>query len=57
MMLRQLVNKNYTRNGKCVREHILKMINEVSKLKPLDEELERAYAPCSLGYGFSAKGV
>jgi hypothetical protein len=57
MMLRQLVNKNYTGNGKCVREHILKMINQVSKLKPLAEELERAYAPCSLGYGFSAKGV
>jgi hypothetical protein len=40
MMLRQLVNEKYTSNGKGVREHILKMSNRASKLKPLDEELE-----------------
>jgi hypothetical protein len=40
MMLRQLVNEKYTGNGKGVREHILKMSNQASKLKPLDEELE-----------------
>jgi hypothetical protein len=40
MMLRQLVNEKYTFNGKGVREHILNMTNQASKLKPLDEELK-----------------
>jgi hypothetical protein len=32
--------KKYTGNGKGVRENFLKMSNQASKLKPLDEELE-----------------
>jgi hypothetical protein len=51
MMLRQLVNEKYTGNGKGVREHILKMSIQESKLKPLDEELLRSlftwlWLPC-----------
>ena len=38
-MLKQLVTEKYTGGGKGIREHILRMSNQTSKLKPLDAEL------------------
>lgn len=39
-MLRQLVTKKYTGEGHGIREHILRMSNMASKLKPMDADLE-----------------
>jgi hypothetical protein len=34
------VNEKYTGSAKGIREHILRMSNQTSKLKPLDADLE-----------------
>ena len=39
-MLKQLLTEKYTGGGKGIREHILRMSNQASKLKSLDADLK-----------------
>jgi hypothetical protein len=53
-MIKQLITEKYTGGG--IKEHILRMNNQASKLKPIDLALkEEFFYP--FGFCFLAKGI